>query len=162
MCEPAAGLASVPSLEVLCEGVATHEEAHLCDRMAWYPLSMGRVLSLAGFAARHGFSGSRISEALEERAQLVAMAVLEDPRPLWVDLLDAADRSLGGGGAPHGAAYRRLLGRLLDRLQVEAEAGGWASVPGPGARWIDRLHLIEADDLRALALREARAEGLVR
>ena len=162
MCEPAAGLASVPSLEVLCEGVATHEEAHLCDRMAWYPLSMGRVLSLAGFAARHGFSGSRISEALEERAQLVAMAVLEDPRPLWVDLLDAADRSLGGGGAPHGAAYRRLLGRLLDRLQVEAEAGGWGSVPGPGARWIDRLHLMEADDLRALALREARAEGLVR
>lgn len=162
MCEPAAGLASVPSLEVLCRGVATHEEAHLCDRMAWYPLSMGRVLSLAGFAARHGFSGSRISEALEERAQLVAMAVLEDPRPLWVDLLDAADRSLGGGGAPHGAAYRRLLGRLLDRLQVEAEAGGWASVPGPGARWIDRLHLMEADDLRALALREARAEGLVR
>jgi len=162
MCDPSAGDPSVPSLGVLCEGVATHEEAHLCDRMDWYPLSVGRVLSLIGFAAGHGFSGARISEALEERAQLVGLAVLEDPRLLWVDLLDAAERNLGGGGAPHGTAYRRLLGRLLSRIQGEAEAGGWAAVPGVGARWIDRLHLVDPEELRSLALREAQAEGLVR
>ena len=162
MCDPSAGAPAPPSLGVLCQGVATHEEAHLCDRMDWYPLSVGRVLSLVGFAAEHGFSGGRIAEALEERAQLVALAVLEDPRPLWVDLLDAADRNLGGGGAPHGAAYRRLLARLIDRIEGEAAAGGWASVPGAGARWIDRLHLIEPDALRSLALREAQAQGLAR
>jgi len=162
MCDPSTGSASPPTLAVLSEAVATHEEAHLCDRMDWYPLSLGSVASLMGFAARHGFSGGRISEALEERAQLVALAVLEDPRLLWVDLLDAAERNLGGGGAPHGAAYRRLLGRLLGRLQAESGAGGWSSVPGAGARWIDRLHLIEPSELRGLALREAQAAGLVR
>jgi hypothetical protein len=162
MCDPSSGSASPPTLAVLSEAVATHEEAHLCDRMDWYPLSLVRVASVMGFAARHGFSGDRISEALEERAQLVALAVLEDPRPLWVDLLDAAERNLGGGGAPHGAAYRRLLGRLLGRLQAESDAGDWTSVPGAGARWIDRLHLIGPSALRGLALREAQATGLVR
>ena len=128
--------------------------------MAWYPLTATRVLRLLAFAGGQGFSGARISEAIEERAQLVAMASLEDPRLLWVDLLDAAEESLGGGGAPHGRAYRRLLGRLLRRMQRESLGGGWADLPGRGARLVDRLHLARPEALRALALREARSMGL--
>ena len=160
MWEPEGASLEVPGLEDFCAGVAAHEEAHLCDRMAWYPLTATRVLRLLAFAGGQGFSGARISEAIEERAQLVAMASLEDPRLLWVDLLDAAEESLGGGGAPHGRAYRRLLGRLLRRMQRESLGGGWADLPGRGARLVDRLHLARPEALRALALREARSMGL--
>lgn len=162
MMDAATGEAAVPAMDAFCGGVVAHEEAHLCDRMAWYPLTTPRVLRLLAFAAGEGFSGARIAEALEERAQLVALAVMEDPRLMWVDLLDAAGRNFGAGGAPHGAAYRRLLGRLVDRMQAESEAGGWADLPGAGSRWIDRLHLASPQDLQALARREARSMGLVR
>lgn len=162
MCDRSPGDPVVPPLDLFTEGVVAHEEAHLCDRKAWYPLTAPRVLRLIAFAAGQGFSGGRIAEALEERAQLVALAVLEDPRLMWVDLLDAADQNFGGGGAPHGAAYRRLLRRLIERMQAESLRGGWADLPGAGARWIDRLHLAAPEDLRALALREARSAGLTR
>lgn len=162
MCDRGAAAPVVPPMDLFCEGVVAHEEAHLCDRMAWYPLTATRVLRLVAFAAGQGFSGGRIGEALEERAQLVALAVLEDPRLMWVDLLDAAGQKFGGGGAPHGAAYRRLLGRLVERMQAESQEGGWADLPGVGARWIDRLHLVAPEDLRALAQREASSAGLTR
>ena len=148
----------VPDLDRFCEGVAAHEEAHLCDRAAWYPLTTGRVLRVLGFAAGHGFSGARIARALELRAQLVAMCVLDDPRLLWVDLLDAAEGRLGRL-SPHGEAYRELLGALLQRMDASPAAGG---VPGTGARWIDRLHTVEPALLRAIATEEAAARGLVR
>ncbi len=162
MCDLGGVAPRVPTLDVFCDGVIVHEEAHLCDRMAWYPLTATRVLRLISFAAGQGFSGGRISQALEERAQLVALAVLEDPRLMWIDLLDAAGRNLGGGGAPHGAAYRRLLGRLVKRMHAESLEGGWSELPGVGARWVDRLHLVAPEDLRALARREAKAAGLTR
>lgn len=154
-----AGGLDVPPLDRICEAVSAHEEAHLCDRARWYPLTPGRVLSVLGFAAGHGFSGVRISQALEERAQLVAMCVLEDPRFLWVDLLDAADAQPFREVSLHGAAYRSLLEALVLRLDADPRA---RETPGAGARWIDRLHLVDPAVLRAVALEEAEARGLVR
>lgn len=145
------------SLGDLAHVVATHEEGHLCDRGQWYPLSFGRVLRLISFAGANNFSGARISRALEERAQLVALCDVEDVRLAWIDLLDAAETG-GGGGAitPHGKAYRRLLQGLIDRLDAEWEDGGWRDQDiSPTRRWIDQLHRIEPEALRGLARRAA-------
>ena len=140
----------------------THEEAHLCDRAQWYPLTFGRVMRLLSFAGAHGFSGQRIAEALEERAQLVAICACEDPRLALVDLLDAAEDGVGASVTPHASAYRRVLARLLARLEAEFTSGEWqGSVLDPDLRWIDQLHRLDPEVLRALAIREARSRGLV-
>lgn len=142
------------SLAELAEVVAVHEEGHLCDRAQWYPLR-AHLGALLGFAAAHGFSPERIAEALEERAQLVALCCVPDPRLAWIDLLDAAERGGESRGAvtPHAAGYRRLLGRLLARLTREADAGEWPELD-PTRRWIDQLHRLDPERLRGLAMRE--------
>ena len=150
------------TLAELAAVVAVHEEGHLCDRKGWYPLSFRRIMRLIAFAGAHGFRSGRIAEALEERAQLVALCDAADPRLAWVDLLDAAENS-GGGGTPHAAAYRRVLKRLMERLDDEYEDGDWLSDGlNPGERWIDQLHRLPAEKLRGLARREAVSRGLGR
>ncbi|MEM9383256.1 MAG: hypothetical protein AAGB93_25150, partial [Planctomycetota bacterium] len=150
-------------IDHLTHVVATHEEGHLCDRAGWYPLSFSRVMSLLSFAGAHGFSGARIARALEERAQLVAIGACRDPRVPLVDLLDAAEDAGGGSVTPHGAAYRRLLARLVERLEREYLAGDWEGAGlDPDGRWIDQLHRLDPEALRGLAIREARARGLAR
>lgn len=154
--------AVVPHLGDLAHVVATHEEGHLCDRAQWYPLGFGSVMRLLSFAGAHGFSGARIAEALEERAQLVAMAACDDPRLALIDLLDAAEGPSGARVTPHAAAYRRLLADLIERLEDEWRLGGWSDQGlDPALRWIDQLHRLDAEALRGLALREARSRGLV-
>ena len=150
------------ALDHLTHVVATHEEGHLCDRAGWYPLSVSRVMSLISFAGAHGFSGQRIARALEERAQLIAVAACRDPRVPIVDLLDAAEEG-GASVTPHGAAYRRVLARLVERLEKEYLAGEWDGADlQPDGRWIDQLHRLDPEALRGLAIREARARGLAR
>ena len=63
-------------------------------------------------------------EALEVRAQLVALCCVSDPRLAWVDLLDAAERSGsdGRGLTPHAAGYQRVLQQLLARLKLSGPA----------------------------------------
>lgn len=149
------GLQSM-TLARLAHVVAVHEEGHLCDRASWYPLSFGRILKLISFAGAHGFKGGRIGQALEERAQLVALCACDDPRLAWIDLLDAAENAGGGAVTPHAAAYRLLLGDLLERLDSEVRRGTWVGVDlDPTMRWIDQLHRIPAEELRGLAIREA-------
>jgi hypothetical protein len=93
---------------------------------------------------------------LEERAQLVALCACDDPRLAWIDLLDAAENAGGGAVTPHAAAYRLLLGDLLERLDSEVRRGTWVGVDlDPTMRWIDQLHRIPAEELRGLAIREA-------
>lgn len=148
------------TLAELAHVVATHEEGHLCDRASWYPVTFRRVLKLTSFAAAHGFRGGRIGQALEERAQLVALSECDDPRLAWIDILDAAE-SDGGGVTPHAAAYRRILRDLMERLEDEWKAGGWRDKPlDPEIRWIDQLHRLDPEDLRGLAMREAKSRGL--
>ncbi|MEZ6013563.1 MAG: hypothetical protein R3F49_00485 [Planctomycetota bacterium] len=149
------------SLAQLAEVVAVHEEGHLCDRAGWYPVR-SHLLALLSFAAAHRFAPTAIAEALEERAQLVALACVPDPRLAWVDLLDAAERTDAGSAiTPHAAGYRRLLGRLLERLSHELDTGDWPELD-PERRLVDQLHRIAPEHLRALAVREARARGLTR
>jgi hypothetical protein len=152
----------VVSLAALAEVVCVHEEGHLCDRAQWYPLR-AHLGALLAFTAAHGFSPERIAEALEERAQLVALCCVSDPRLAWVDLLDAAERTSAGarGPTPHAAGYQRVLQRLLERLSRELDAGEWPELDGQ-RRLIDQLHRIAPEGLRALAVREARARGIVR
>ncbi len=144
------------SLGALAEVVAVHEEGHLCDRAAWYPLR-ANFGALLAFAAGYGFAPERIAEALEERAQLVALCCAEDPRLAWIDVLDAAERAatdVGRAVTPHAAGYRRVLQRLLLRLGGEADAGLWPELD-PRVRWIDQLHRVDPERLRELARREA-------
>jgi len=145
------------SLGALAEVVAIHEEGHLCDRAAWYPLGEN-LWALLRFAASQNFSPERIAEALEERAQLVALACTPDSRLAWIDVLDAAERS-GPSITPHAAGYRRVLERLLARLSNELDAGEWPELDGQ-RRLVDQLHRLDSERLRGLAVREARAAGL--
>ena len=149
------------TLAELAHVVATHEEGHLCDRASWYPVTFMRVMRLISFAGAHGFRSARIGQALEERAQLVALCECDDSRLAWIDLLDAAESGDSGGVTPHAVAYRRLLGDLFDRLDAEWEAGGWRDTAlDPAARWIDQLHRLDGEDLRGLAVREAKSRGV--
>lgn len=150
------------SLGELAGVVAVHEEGHLCDRAQWYPLSFGRVMSLISFAGAHGFSSTGIARALEARAQLVALSEADDVRLAWIDLLDAAEGE-AGSVTPHARAYRGLLQDLVDRLDAEYEDGSWRDAGlDPEGRWIDQLHRVDPERLRALAVREAQARGLAR
>ncbi len=155
------------TLGELAEIVAIHEEGHLCDRGRWYPLTAVRVLRVLSLGFAHWFQGSRIAQALEERAQLVALAAAPDSRLAWVDILDAAEGAGGGSVTPHSTAYRRILRDLLARLEDEfnvtdAEADPDAPLTGldPGVRWIDQLHRLSPEALGGLARREARAREL--
>ena len=160
MGSPSGGALRKMTLPELAHVVATHEEGHLCDRASWYPISFGRLIRLISFAGAHRFKSGRIAQALEERAQLVALCECDDTRLAWIDLLDAAE-SDGGGVTPHAAAYRRLLSDLLDRLDAEWQDGGWRQTAlDPSARWIDQLHRVEPERLRGLALREAKSRGV--
>lgn len=153
----------VPSLGDFAHVVETHEEGHLCDRAMWYPISAGGILQLISFAGAHGFSQARLARALEARAQLVAIACVRDPRIAMVDLLDAAESERGGGITPHAEAYRGLLDALLERMDREVERGEWEGRGiDPARRLIDQLHRVAPEDLRGLAVREARARGLTR
>ncbi len=161
MGEGNAGALRKVTLAELAHVVATHEEGHLCDRASWYPITFGRLLRLIGFAGAHRFKSARIAQALEERAQLVALCESDDTRLAWIDLLDAAESVDGGGVTPHAAAYRRLLADLMARLDDEWEDGAWRDSPlDPAARWIDQLHRVQPEQLRALAVREAKSRGV--
>ncbi|MEZ5974471.1 MAG: hypothetical protein R3E96_06420 [Planctomycetota bacterium] len=140
---------------------AQHEEGHLCERTRFLPLHKhpARVL---GFLAATGFSPQAIQSRLEYRAQLSALCVAEDPRIVLVDILEMGE---GETGLPHGAAYDRLLGHLLEelksRLADAAEAGeppAWQ--PDRAFLMLHQLHRLPADELRAAALAVARREGL--
>lgn len=158
----ARGEAAAPelvSLGELAEVVAVHEEGHLCDRAGWYPFRF-HLRSLIVFAASLGFQPGRIAEALEERAQLVALCCAPDPRLAWVDLLDAVERS-GPSITPHAAGYRRVLERLLARMSRELDEGEWPELDGE-RRLVDQLHRVGAERLRGVAIREAATQGLVR
>jgi hypothetical protein len=119
-------------------------------------------MRLISFAAAHGFDGQGLARALEARAQLVALCEAEDVRLAWIDILDAAEGA-ASGVTPHARAYRGLLQDLIDRLDAEVRSGLWNDAGlDPEGRWIDQLHRIDPERLRALAVREARARGLAR
>lgn len=152
-------LGGPPPLEVLCEVTAVHEEGHLCDRTLFFPLAdhWARVL---GFLASTGFSPQVVAERLEERAQLIALCGVGDPRVPLVDLLSAAEAG-GGGPTPHGNAYARLCEQFLEELAVQLEAGAVTGLD-PAAFLGQQVHVLDGEQVRGVALALARRRGLVR
>lgn len=156
------GLGRLP-LADLVRAVAVHEEGHLCDRTRFLPLEehLGEVL---GLLLECGLSARAVQRRLEYRAQLTALGELPDPRLALVELLDAAEAGEEGvlGGLPHGEAYTELLADLLECLDedLERDPGRWPSLD-PERTLLHQLHALAPEELRGLALRLAKREGLV-
>ena len=147
------------TLEELCRLTALHEEGHLCDRARFFPFEEN-WLEVLGFLASSGFSPRRLAERLEERAQLVALCEAADPRPLLVELLEAAEEG-GAGETPHGAAYARLCREFLEELAAQVDLGRIRGLD-PSAFLGQQTHRLSPDEVRGVALALARRRGLVR
>ncbi len=150
----------VPALEEFCAVTAAHEEGHLCDRTRFLPVSehLGAVVGLL-FASC--FSPLEVNRRLEARAQLVALAVVDDPRLPLAEIVQAAEEG-GTGPTPHWAAYAGLLNDFLSELdrRVTRSPGGWQEID-PGAFLVHQLHRLGPERVRELALALARRRGLV-
>ena len=150
--------------EQLLEYTAVHEEGHLTDRERFLPLGENWPQVLR-FLVESNFSGQRVMERLEYRAELVALCVLEEPRIALAEVLGhvEAGEAGGGGTTPHASGYALLL-RDLTALAAErvrgAKGGEWGGLRADAyLRW--QWHRIEPAALRELALDLAAAEGLV-
>ncbi len=148
------------SLDELVLATATHEEGHLCDRTRFLPLGR-RFLSVMMFFVESGFSASRVEERLEYRAQLTALCETSETRLPLAEILAAAEEG-AGGITPHGAAYTTLLEDFVAELAraVERAPASFASLDGERSL-VHQLHRLSRDEVRAVALRLARREGLV-
>jgi len=144
-------------LDELVRVSAVHEEGHLCDRTRFLPLSKHWPRAL-GLAMSQGFSPRAIQEELEYRAQLTALAVVSDPRLPLAQVLDGVEG--GFDATPHAAGYARLLGDFLDVLDVRVQAGELPHL-APDRTLAHQLHLLSAEDVRAIALRVARMKHMV-
>ena len=156
---PEATLGEV-SLTEIAELIATHEEGHLTDRTRFLPLA-DNWQRVAAFLLEHGLDARGIQRRLEYRAQLVAMAVIPEPRLALADLLDAAG-ARGSGGLEHGPAYRELLEDFLDELdgRVAADPAAWPAISREHTL-LHQTHRLDPDEVRSIALELARREGLV-
>ncbi len=148
------------TLDELVAAVARHEEGHLCDRTRFLPLTdhLGAALLLL---LDTGLSPRAVQQRLEYRAHLTALCVAADPRLPLVEALDTAETT--SDAMPHGAAYRQLLRDLVRRLDEGAsrEPARWPQLDF-GRTLVHQLHLLSAEELRALALELAQLEGLAR
>ena len=148
-----------PSLDELLEVITVHEEGHLCDRARFLPLGEKWGAGLRFFASC-GFNPDVMMRRLEYRAQLVALAVVPDPRLVLWEVLEQAEatEARGGGGVtPHGSAYVELLNDLV-ALVAERGPAEVGLDPARYLRW--QLHRLDPDTLLELAKELARREGL--
>ncbi|NOT28843.1 MAG: hypothetical protein HOP15_00170 [Planctomycetes bacterium] len=97
-----------------------------------------------------------MTRALEYRAELVALCSASEPRLALAECLAASDGE--SGALPHGEAYRALLEGLLRIAARELD-----SFPALSREHhlLYQLHLLSAEDVRALARKLARREGLL-
>ena len=153
---PAEGLIS---LEELVHVTGMHEEAHLCDRARFLPISshLGRVMGLLLSA---GFSPSAVARDLEYRAELVALACAEDPRVVLVAILSSVEA--GGTATPHAAGYRELLADFVATLDrdLAAHPERWPMLD-PERTLVHQVHLLGPEDVRLVARLHAARRGLV-
>ena len=145
-------------LDELVHLTALHEEAHLCDRTRFLPLS--RNLGAAfGLLLDAGFSPAGVARLLEYRAELTALCVAPDPRIVLVSILGVAES--GGGVTPHPAGYRDLLSDLvavLDR-EVSDHPTRWPEIDSDRVL-VHQLHRLDPERVRELGLLLARRKGL--
>ena len=146
-------------LDELLEITSIHEEGHLCDRTRFLPLTRNLPAAL-GFLMRTGFGPASIARRLEYRAQLVALAEAPDPRLPLVSILGAAEGGTGGV-TPHASAYRELLRDLLATLdrELQREPEAWSGIDRDHVL-VHQLHFLTPSQLRKLARKQARSEGL--
>ncbi len=146
-------------LDELIANTAIHEQAHLCDRARFLPISrnLGRVLA---FVATVGLNPSKIAERLEYRAELVALCRAKDPRVVLVGLLRASEQR-EGGLTPHASAYAQALRDFLSVLDQELtrDPTKWPEL-SPDHFLVHQLHRLGAEKVRQLGLLVARREGL--
>ncbi len=148
------------SLDELLEGVAAHEEGHLCDRTRFLPLARN-WLEILVLLAREGFSARAIGRRLEYRAQVTALCVVPDPRTVLAETLSLAEaREIAV--LPHAEAYATLVRDLLVELdrRLTEEPERWPALD-PRAYLAHQLHRLAPQEVRALALALAEREGLV-
>jgi len=155
---PQAGAGLVP-LDELVRLTALHEQAHLCDRTRFLPLSSNLGAAL-GLLLEAGFSPSGVARLLEYRAELTALCEAPDPRVVLVSILGVAES--GVGVTPHPAGYRELLADLvavLDR-ELAAHPQRWPELD-PQRVLVHQLHRLSAERMRELGLLLARRKGLI-
>lgn len=143
----------VPSLSEFVQATAAHESAHIVDRQRFLPLERGwwRALRLL---ADCGFSLRMFGEELEARAQLAGLCESREPRILLAHLLDAAGGEFGKQ-LPHASGYRRLLVRLLKKLEGHPALDSSRLL-------VQQLHRLPAEELRRVARVLASEQGLDR
>ncbi|MEM7516830.1 MAG: hypothetical protein AAF368_07890, partial [Planctomycetota bacterium] len=148
------------SFDELVEVTAIHEEGHLCDRTRFLPLRR-HLVGVLGMLAAGGFSPNGVQRLLEYRAQLVAICEAPEPRLPLSDILRAAEGG-GAGGLPHADAYTDLLNDFVEELDREL-AETEASYPQllRDHTLVHQLHLLGAEEVRALAMRLAERRGMV-
>jgi hypothetical protein len=156
-----AGRLGTIELDELLQVTATHEEGHLCDRTRFLPLSKN-LLAVLGFLVDCGFSPASVSEALEYRAQLVALCDSPDPRVPLAQVLDSVEDG-PSGVTSHASGYASLLEDLLGvldhRVRTDPQA---AAIVDPGYTLAHQLHHVPAELLRSLALELASKKRIVR
>lgn len=143
----------------IVEHTERHEQAHVCERTRFLPLSAHWWRALS-FAARCGFSPAALEARLEYRAELGALCTLPDARLALVEVLRLAEH--GARGSPHARAYEELARELVAELQRALERDPATHAGIDPARVLEhQLHRLSADGLRALALALAEREGLL-
>jgi hypothetical protein len=152
---PAAGLIS---LEELVRVTGMHEEAHLCDRARFLPISR-HLVRVMGLLLSAGFSPSGVARELEYRAELVALASAEDPRVVLVAILASVEA--GGTATPHAAGYRELLSDFVATLDrdLAAHPERWPTLD-PERTLIHQVHTLGPEDVRLVARLLAARRGL--
>jgi hypothetical protein len=147
------------TLDELVEVTATHEEGHLTDRTRFLPLSRHWGKALA-FLFESGFSGTRVAQRLEYRAQLVAICDAKDPRAPLAQALDAVEGE-GLGSSAHAGGYQNLLKDFVGVLDARLEEKPHAFPEiDPSRTLVHQLHRLAPEEVRAVARRLAREKGL--
>lgn len=150
--------AGLVSLDEIVEVTGLHEQAHLCDRARFLPISsnLGRVM---GLLLSVGFSPSAVARRLEYRAELGALAEAADPRVVLVSILASVEA--GGSATPHAAGYRELLEDFVATLDrdLAAHPQRWPTLD-PERTLIHQVHTLGPEEVRRVALLLAVRQGL--
>ncbi len=142
---------------LLFEGAFAHEARHVADAKRYLPVG-SRPFSALGLAIGEGFSGENIEAALEENAELAALAVSPSPGAELASI--ASFMPYPDEHRPHSKGFYDLLKALMKHM-VENKA----QFEGPGGvdfslKLFRQLHRIPAKTLTSAARAMAQKRNL--